>query len=55
MASLLLCLYVTLWGVRVFTATRSDNALMLAIVFGLCGLALLVYARKVFRKLKDLS
>ena len=54
-ASLLLCLYVALWGVRVYAATQSANALMLAIVFGLCGAALLVYARKTFRKLKDLS
>ena len=55
MVSLLLCLYVTLWGVRVYATTQSGNALMLAIVFGLCGIALLVYARKTFRKLKDLS
>jgi hypothetical protein len=54
-ASLLLCLYVSLWGVRVFAATRSGNALMLAIVFSLCGVALLAYARRAFRKLRDLS
>ena len=54
-ASLLLCLYVALWGVRMFAATSSANALMLAIVFGAFGLALLAYARKAFRKLRDLS
>ena len=54
-ASLLLCLYVALWGVRVFASTQSADALMLAIVFGLFGVGLLVYARRTFRKLKDLS
>ena len=52
--SIALTIYVTLWGVREYLATRSTGALSLAIVFLLCGIGLCAYAGRAFRKLKDL-
>jgi hypothetical protein len=49
-----LCLYVAVWGVREFVATRSNSALGMAGVFVAAGVALVVYSGKAFRKLKDL-
>jgi len=53
--SIALTLFVTIWGVREYVATRSGGALALAIVFLIGGVALVLYAGKAFRKLKDLS
>ncbi|HYS55815.1 MAG TPA: hypothetical protein VER58_18805 [Thermoanaerobaculia bacterium] len=53
--SIALTLFVTVWGVREYMTTRSNSALMLAIVFLAGGVALVLYAGKAFRKLKDLS
>jgi len=53
--SIALTLFVTIWGVREYIATRSGSALALAIVFLAGGVALVLYAGKAFRKLKDLS
>lgn len=53
--SIALSLFVTVWGAREYLATRSPGALTIAIVFLAGGVALIVYAGKVFRKLKDLS
>ena len=53
--SIALTLFVTIWGVREYMATRSGSALALAIVFLAGGVALVLYAGKAFRKLKDLS
>jgi hypothetical protein len=46
-ASVVLCLFVALWGVR-------QANLWLALVFFPSALALAVYGRKVFIKLRDL-
>ncbi|PYQ51257.1 MAG: hypothetical protein DMF59_08455 [Acidobacteria bacterium] len=53
--SIALTLFVTIWGVREYMATRNGSALALAIVFLAGGVALVLYAGKAFRKLKDLS
>ena len=53
--SIALSLFVAIWGVREFMMTRSNGALVLAIVFVAGGVALVLYAGKAFRKLKDLS
>ena len=53
--SIALSVFVAIWGVREYVATRSRGALALAIVFVAGGVALVLYAGKAFRKLKDLS
>jgi hypothetical protein len=53
--SIALSVFVAIWGVREFMATRSTGALALAVVFLAGGVALVWYAGKAFRKLKDLS
>ncbi|MEA2235540.1 MAG: hypothetical protein QOC81_264 [Thermoanaerobaculia bacterium] len=52
--SVALTLYLAVWGVREFMATRSTLGIGLA-VFGLAGGAFLVwYGKHMFRKLKEL-
>ena len=53
--SIALTIFVAIWGVREFLATRSGSALALAFVFLAGGVALVLYANRVFRKLKELS
>jgi hypothetical protein len=50
-----LSIFVAVWGVREYLATRSLGALGLAGIFVLGGALLVVYAGKAFGKLKDLS
>ncbi len=52
--SIALSLFVAIWGVREFMATRNGSALALAIVFFAGGVALVFYAGRAFRKLRDL-
>lgn len=52
--SVVLSLGVTLWGIREFAQEQSQMALALAGLFFLTALALIVYGRKVFVKLKEL-
>ena len=52
--SIALSVFVTIWGVREFLATRSTGALALAFVFLALGVTLVFYAGRVFRKLKEL-
>jgi hypothetical protein len=49
-----LSLFVALWGFREWTATRSSGALGLAVVFVLCGAALVGYAFVAVKKLREL-
>ncbi len=53
--SIALSLFVTIWGAREYMATRSPGALAMAIIFLVAGITLIVYAGRVFRKLKELS
>jgi len=52
--SIALSVFVTIWGVREYMATHSSGALLLAVVFLFCGVVLVLYAGRVFRKLKEL-
>ena len=52
--SIALSIFVTVWGVREFLATRSNGALGLAAVFLLAGVVLVFYANRVFKKLREL-
>ena len=52
--SIALSIFVTIWGVREYAATRSMGALGLAGVFLAAGVLLVWYANRVFRKLKEL-
>ena len=53
--SVALTLYLTVWGVREFMATRSSLGISMA-AFGLTGGASLIwYGKRVFHKLKELE
>ncbi len=52
--SIALSIFVTIWGVREYMVTRSSGAIALSAVFLACGVLLVVYAGRVFRKLKEL-
>ena len=52
--TVMLSLYVALWGFREFAQERNGLALTLAIVFLATGVAGVVYGKKVFVKLRDL-
>ena len=52
--SIALSVFVVIWGVREWMATRSTGALALAGAFVVCGVVLVFYAGRVFRKLRDL-
>ncbi len=49
-----LCLYVSVWGVREYMATRSVAALGMTAAFVVGGALLVAYSGKAFRKLRDL-
>ncbi|HVS30286.1 MAG TPA: hypothetical protein VMS98_02425 [Thermoanaerobaculia bacterium] len=53
-ACVALSLFVALWGVRQYSGTGSTTALILALVFFPTAGVLVVYGKKVFRKLKEL-
>jgi hypothetical protein len=52
--SIALSVFVTAWGVRNYFVTGSLGSLGLAAVFLLFGIALVFYAHRTFRKLRDL-
>jgi hypothetical protein len=52
--SIALSVFVTIWGVREYLISHSGGALALALVFLVCGVLLVWYAGRVFRKLKEL-
>lgn len=49
-----LSLFVTMWGIREFRQQQSGGALALAVVFFVTAVALSVYGKKVYVKLKEL-
>ena len=49
-----LCAYVAIWGIREFSATRSNGALALTGVFVAAGAVLIAYSKRVFKKLGEL-
>lgn len=54
-ASVLLCLFGGVWGVRGYVANHDAMALGLGVLFLACGVALIVYGARTFRKLKEIS
>jgi hypothetical protein len=54
-ASVLLCAWVTVWALQEYWRGRNVAWIGMAVLFLLCGAALVVYGRKVFRKLKELG
>jgi uncharacterized PurR-regulated membrane protein YhhQ (DUF165 family) len=52
--TIVLSLFVALWGIRAFEAERDVAALALAILFLVTAVVLTVYGKKVARKLKEL-
>lgn len=52
--TVILSLYVALWGIREYADERTTSSLALAIVFFLAAIGLIVYGKKVFHKLKEI-
>jgi len=51
----LLCLFVGIWGIRLYVATREALGLALGSIFLITGIALTVYGKRVYGKLKGLA
>jgi membrane associated rhomboid family serine protease len=52
--SVALTLYVAVWGVREFMASRSSLGITMAVVGLVGGVSLIWYGKRVFHKLKEL-
>jgi heme A synthase len=52
--TVVLSLYVALWGIREFAQERSTSALTLALVFLAAAVGLMIYGKKAWGKLKEL-
>jgi uncharacterized membrane protein YozB (DUF420 family) len=52
--TVILSLYVALWGIREYSQERSMGALGLAILFFITAVGLIVYGKKAYGKLKEL-
>lgn len=52
---ILLCLFVGIWGFRLYLATREALGLALGSIFLISGVALTFYGQRVYGKLKGLS
>lgn len=52
---ILLCLFVGIWGIRLYAATREALGLTLGSIFLITGIALTVYGKRVYGKLKGLA
>jgi len=53
-ASVLLSIYVAVWGLRSYLAVGRTGDLVLAVVFVVSALALAWYGRRVYFKLREL-
>lgn len=53
--SVLLAAWVGVWGVQSYLATHSVGDLLLGVVFFLLGFVMLLYGRRVRRKLRALA
>ncbi len=53
-ASVLLCAFVAVWGLRAFAVSRNVGSLAFGILFIAAGALLIEYGRRTFRKLKEL-
>lgn len=52
--TVVLSLFVSLWGIREYANSRSGMGLALAILFLLTAVGLMIYGKKAFAKLKEL-
>jgi hypothetical protein len=52
--SVALTLYLAVWGVREFMASRSSLGITMAVVGLVGGVSLIWYGKRVFSKLKEL-
>jgi uncharacterized PurR-regulated membrane protein YhhQ (DUF165 family) len=52
--TVILSLYVALWGIREFSQERSMGALALAIIFLATAVGLMIYGKKAYGKLREL-
>jgi hypothetical protein len=52
--TVVLSLYVALWGIREFAQERSGMGLTLGILFLFTAVGLMIYGKKAFAKLKEL-
>ena len=52
--TVVLSLYVALWGIREFAREQNTGGLALGILFFLTAIALMVYGKKAYGKLKEL-
>lgn len=52
--TVVLSLYVALWGIREYAHERDTAALALAILFLFTAVGLMIYGKKAFAKLKEL-
>jgi len=52
--TVVLSLYVALWGIREFAQERSSTGLVLAILFFVTAVGGMIYGKKAFAKLKEL-
>ncbi len=52
--TVVLSLYVALWGIREFAQERSSTGLVLAILFLVTAVGGMIYGKKAFAKLKEL-
>ena len=53
-ASVVLSLFVALWGIREFAQERSTSGLTLGLLFLVTAVGLMIYGKKAFTKLKEL-
>jgi uncharacterized PurR-regulated membrane protein YhhQ (DUF165 family) len=52
--TVVLSLFVALWGIRQYTLERSSGALLLGLLFLVTAVGLMVYGKKAYGKLKEL-
>jgi uncharacterized PurR-regulated membrane protein YhhQ (DUF165 family) len=52
--TIVLSLFVAMWGIREYADERNTGALALAILFLVTAVVLVIYGKKVFTKLKEL-
>lgn len=52
--SVLLCLFVAIWGIRQFVIARDGTSLAVGLLFLGCGVVLVLYGQRVYKKLKEL-
>lgn len=51
--TVILSLFVALWGIRAFAQEQSTAGLALGLLFLATAVGLMIYGKKVFAKLKD--